>query len=42
MESRKIRLVIDKKEVLYGDQNLEITSDIISLLNKEVKDLNLK
>ena len=42
MESRKIRLVIDKKEVLYGDQNLEITSDIISLLNKEVKELNLK
>ena len=42
MESRKIRLVIDKKEVLYGDQNLEITGDIISLLNKDVKELNLK
>ena len=42
MEGRKIRLVIDKKEVLYGDQNLEITSDIISLLNKEVKELSLK
>tara|TARA_A100001011_G_C14310031_1_gene845074 strand:+ start:1198 stop:1659 length:462 start_codon:yes stop_codon:yes gene_type:complete len=42
MEGRNIRLVIDKKEVLYGDQNLEITKDIIDLLNKEVKELNLK
>ena len=41
MEDNKIRLVIDKKNVLLGDSSLEITSQIIEILNKELKSLNL-
>lgn len=41
MEEKKIRLVIDKKAVLLGDTNLEITSEVIKELNKELKSLNL-
>jgi outer membrane protein len=42
MEDNKIRLVLDKKSILLGDQNLEITSQIIEILNKKVTSLNLK
>ena len=42
MEDNKIRLVLDKKSILLGDQNLEITSQIIDILNKKVTSLNLK
>ena len=42
MEENKIRLVLDKKSILLGDTNLEITSQIITALNKEIKSLNLK
>ena len=38
MEKNKIQIVIDKKEVLYGNSGLEI----MEILNKEVKSLNLK
>ena len=41
MADNKIRLVIDKKNVLLGDSSLEITSQIIEILNKELKSLNL-
>ena len=41
MEDNKIRLVLDKKSILLGDQNLEITTQIIVILNKEVKSLKL-
>jgi|TARA_B100001093_G_scaffold278640_1_gene266304 outer membrane protein len=41
MEDNKIRLVLDKKSILLGDQNLEITKQIIEILNKEVKSLKL-
>ena len=41
MADNKIRLVIDKKNVLFGDSSLEITSQIIEILNKELKSLNL-
>lgn len=42
MEANKIRLVLDKKSILLGDTNLEITTQIIDILNKKVKSLNLK
>ena len=42
MEKNKIRLVLDKKSILLGDTNLEITTQIIDILNKKVKSLNLK
>ena len=42
MKVNKIRLVLDKKAILMGDTNLEITSQIIDILNKKVTTLNLK
>ena len=42
MEKNNIRLVMDKKSILLGDTNLEITSKIIDILNKDLKTLNLK
>ena len=42
MEKNNIKLVIDKKTVLLGDKNLEITNQIIDTLNKELKSLNIK
>ena len=41
MEEKKIRLVIDKSSVLLGDSTLDITEEIISILNKELKSLKL-
>ena len=39
MEDNKIRIVIDKKSILLGDTNLEITDQIISILDKELPSL---
>ena len=36
MEENKIRLILDKKSVILGDKNLEITDKIITILNKEL------
>ena len=41
MKEKNIRLVIDKKNVLLGDEKLEITNDILALLNKKLKSINL-
>ena len=41
MKEKKIRMVIDKKNVLLADENLDITKDIIGLLNKKLKSINL-
>ena len=41
MKEKKIRMVIDKKNVLLADENLDITKDIMSLLNKELKSIKL-
>ena len=41
MQEKKIRMVIDKKNVLLADENLDITKDIIALLNKKLKSINL-
>ena len=41
MTSNKIKLVVDKKNVILGDANLDITDKIISELNKNLKSLKL-
>jgi len=41
MEDNKIRIVLDKKSILLADQKLEITDQIILILNKEIKKLKL-
>ena len=35
------KIIIDKKNVLMGDKKFEITSQIIEILNKEFKSINL-
>ena len=41
MQENKITVIIDKKNVLMGDKRFEITSQIIEILNKEFKSINL-
>jgi len=41
MEEKKIRVVLDKKSILLGDKNLDLTEKIIELLNKELKSIKL-
>ena len=41
MKDKKIRMVIDKKSLLLADENLNITNDIIALLNKKLKSIKL-
>ena len=42
MKEKKIRMVIDKKNILMADKSLEITKDIMALLNKKLKSIDLK
>jgi len=42
MEDNKIRVVLDKKNILLGDKTLEITSQIMEILNREVKSITIK
>ena len=39
--SKNIKIVLDKKNILLGDENLDITKDVMSLLNKKLKSINL-
>ena len=41
MVEKKIRMVIDKKELILADEKLDITKDIINKLNKKIKTLKL-
>jgi outer membrane protein len=41
MEDNKIRLVLEKKAVVLGDTSLEITDQIIEILNKELPSIKL-
>ena len=41
MQEKKIRMVIDKKSLLLGDENLDITQPIIKILNKKLKSIKL-
>ena len=42
MEKNNIRMIIDKQSVILGDSTLEITDQIIAIVNKEVSSLKLK
>ena len=42
MNEKKIRMVVDKKSLLLADENLNITKDIMSLLNKKLKSVSLE
>ena len=42
MKENKIRMVIDKKNVLLADENLDITKNILEILNKKLKNIPLK
>ena len=41
MQEKKIRIVLDKKNILLADENLDITKEIMVLLNKQIKTLKL-
>ena len=42
MKEKRIRMVVDKKSLLLADQNLDITNDILEILNKKLKSINIK
>ncbi len=42
MNEKRIRMVMDKKNILLADETLDITKDIMSLLNQKLKSINLK
>ena len=41
MSEKKIKMVIDRKNILLADESLDITNDIMKLLNKKLKKINL-
>lgn len=41
MKEKKIRMVVDKKSLLLADENLDITKEIMSRLNKKLKSIKL-
>ncbi len=41
MNEKKIRMVMDKKNILLADETLDITKDIMTLLNQKLKSINL-
>ena len=41
MEENKITVILDKKNILMGNKNFELTTQIIEILNKELKSINL-
>ena len=41
MKEKNISIVLDKKSILLGNENLDITNDIMNLLNKNLKSLKL-
>tara|TARA_B110000967_G_C18883317_1_gene562396 strand:+ start:2448 stop:2963 length:516 start_codon:yes stop_codon:yes gene_type:complete len=41
MQENKIKIVLDKKSVLMGDNKLEITDQIIAIVNKEVSSIKV-
>ena len=41
MQEKKIRMVIDKKALILADEKLDITKDIIKMLNQDLKSIKL-
>ena len=42
MKEKNIKMIVDKKSLLLADENLNITKDIMNLLNKKLQSINLK
>ena len=41
MQEKKIRLVVDKKNIILADEKLDITDDILKLLNNKLQSIKL-
>ena len=41
MKEKNIRMVVDKKSLLLADENLNITKDIMNILNTKLKSIKL-
>ncbi len=41
MKEKNIRMVVDKKSLLLADENLNITKDIMNILNSKLKSIKL-
>ena len=41
MQEKKIRLVVDKKNIILADEKLDITEDIMKVLNAKLKSIKL-
>ena len=41
MQEKKIRLVFDKKNIILADKNLDITKEIMEILNTKLKSIKL-
>ncbi len=41
MKEKNIKMVVDKKSLLLADESLNITKDIMSILNNKLKSINL-
>ena len=42
MKGKNIRMVIDKKNLIVADDDLNITEDIVKKLNEKLKSINIK
>ena len=41
MQEKNIKIVLDKKSILLGDEKLDITKDIMTSLNSKLKSIKL-
>ena len=41
MNEKKIRMVVDKKNLIMADESLDITKDIMGILNKKLSTIKL-
>ena len=41
MKEKKIRMIVDKKSILLADETLDVTKDIIKILNNKLKSIKL-
>ena len=40
MQEKKIRMVLNKKDLILADEKLDITKNIMDILNKKIKSIN--
>ena len=41
MKEKNIRMIVDKKSILLADESLDVTKEIIKLLNSKLKSIKL-